>query len=212
MVVHGDNISRNVHWFICLSVKTKASNGYHISPWRCDSTPVPSVTNLPCSTQLWELKEQHGYTQSLTENPSAFPFNSMDKNGTKYGSLMKEQISLREKNKTKLGWRNATEMFHCFRVVQKQTGFKQTLQKDPLTSSRPLWFERGKGTSHFISLPAQWASSLPTSLCPWSWSLAFGPLISSNGFHLGNVIWFTGLFTESPFWITLVYLLSLLTF
>lgn len=59
--------------------------------------PVPSVTDLPCSTQLSELKERHGYTQSLTENPSVFFFNSMGKNGMKYGSFMKEQISLREK-------------------------------------------------------------------------------------------------------------------
>lgn len=65
-------------------------------------------------------------------------------------AIIKEQISSREKSSKRM---TLIEMFHSLTVVQKQTDFKQALQKHPLTTSCHLDLREEKAFyTSFLSL------------------------------------------------------------
>lgn len=194
--VHQDNISGNVHWFICLPIKTKVSKVYHIRSWG-GSTPVPSGTDVPHSTQI--QAERMTWTHSIF---NLKPINK-GKNGIKYDS--NKRTGIFKGNKIYSAGMTGEEMFHCFRYKSK--GFESSPYKYLLTPHPLAWGGRRHFTLHFahcsgrLFLPA----SLSWSLTPISifWSTHFFQWLSFGECQL--VCW---LFHKVSVRIILVYVMS----
>lgn len=162
---HECDRSRNAHWFICLSVKTKTSNAYPVK----DRIP-PQFHQLQISMLylVLEPKEQCVYIQSLIKtHQSAFRFNSVGKKGTKFGS--QERTDMFNKIKTWVQEWHRLKYYIVLEWCRNRVVLKHTIPKDHL-----VWDRKRHFTPH-CSLP--WLPSLPVGL-----------LISSNE---KNVIWFT---------------------
>lgn len=162
-----DNIYRNVHWFMCLSVPTKASPA-----WGCQTLRM-----IP--PQFPQLETCHSLFNSLRAQRTSWLYTIF--NSKPISILFQHSLPTTVWAKWNKIWRlwrpdrfkginirvQKWHRWECPLVLEYKSRLilKQSLQKDLLTTQCYFYLKaEKKRISHFISLPAQWAPSSLTSL------------------------------------------------